>query len=632
MSGAIMCSECSFVFEGARQEYITREPSVEDVQMAAESGCISCRCITDFICTGPQVKLYDPIIASYNLEYYDRMTEPREDLFLCLTLERGHNYREYEFDLAPMEEKAVLTADNDITTMQRWVETCAQHHAACQPNLTGYYPTRVIDVGRSGAEDCRLRITADDEDMYGPYVTLSHCWGTEAPARLLTRNLHDMRTSIDLESLPLTFREAIATARQLGMRYVWIDSLCIIQDSVKGWSIEASRMTQVYSNAFCCLAATGASNCTYGLYVARDLLKTLHQITTFWTDAPNRTYLLLPPEYNRFRKLGPLSKRAWCYQEQELSQRILHFTEKQIFWQCRASVACETMPDGLPVRIQAFNTEMYSRRDVLDPNHKADGVTNPYEYWIRVVTGYSKRKVSRLSDRLVAISGIARLLAYRMNDEYVAGMWMNNLISGLVWRVKAMGEARPKNRGPSWSWGSVESAIGYDLRWLSPLNLYMEQFVRLLDIDIEYVTEDTYGQVKKGTLQLQGFVLPVEPGGLVRTESSTDSRMAWTSQQLGFTSEYCRVYWDTTNDETDYHNNAGLRLYWVPIFLDSAQDENGDKSGDFIGLLLRALDSPSLEYSRVGLLETYATCRGDSADRYLREHIVGRLQEVFKIH
>lgn len=124
--------------------------------------------------------------------------------------------------------------------------------------------------------------------------------------KLLLSNLDDMIVSINERNLPLTFREATATVRELGIRYIWIDSLCIIQDSVADWQRESASMKQMYRNAISCLAATGAQDSTQGLYLARDGPQAPHQITSSWTDRPNMTYQAVSLSIARLIVLEPL--------------------------------------------------------------------------------------------------------------------------------------------------------------------------------------------------------------------------------------------------------------------------------------------------------------------------------------
>lgn len=128
-------------------------------------------------------------------------------------------------------------------------------------NASSYLPTRLIDIG-SHAQDPRLTLTHDVEVTDPRYLALSHCWGTTMPQSATTTlaTMAERLERIPLDSLPRTFVDFTRIARNLGVQYVWIDSMCIIQDSREDWEKEAAQMASVYSNAYCTIAASGSKN------------------------------------------------------------------------------------------------------------------------------------------------------------------------------------------------------------------------------------------------------------------------------------------------------------------------------------------------------------------------------------
>lgn len=158
------------------------------------------------------------------------------------------------------------------STAQRWIEDCSTNHVACNaPATTSIYPTRLIDVGEHGVDNLRLIETAATFAS-GGYVTLSHCWGSETFLTLQTNNIDAMKSGIQISLLNQTFQDAIEVTRRMVFRYLWIDSLCIIQNEpdLADWERESVRMGDYYSNAFCNIAATASTSDAKGLRRARD--------------------------------------------------------------------------------------------------------------------------------------------------------------------------------------------------------------------------------------------------------------------------------------------------------------------------------------------------------------------------
>jgi hypothetical protein len=151
-------------------------------------------------------------------------------------------------------ESVSRTPQYDAANMQKWLTTCVRSHSKCaefqQRSTHGSQrPTRILRVWPG-----KLQLCCDifEEEQY-PYITLSHMWGTEPQLQLtLTRSkLADFQRKIAIASLPAIFQEAVRITQLLGFQYIWIDSLCIIQDDMLDWQLEASKMAMVYGNAIC---------------------------------------------------------------------------------------------------------------------------------------------------------------------------------------------------------------------------------------------------------------------------------------------------------------------------------------------------------------------------------------------
>lgn len=242
-----------------------------------------------------------------------------------------------------------------FTLAAGWLADCIAKHSECNSSVSdrNWFPTRLIDVGSYGLESgsealLRLHILSGHGPPEGSYTTLSHCWGSAKFMRLTQPNMDSMKTSFAVEDLPKTFRDAVYIVRRLGIRYLWIDSLCIQQDSVEDWEHEAAMMGDIYENALCNIAATGSSNSDEGCFRDRDnLLVRRCIITSNWERLQGKTYNIVDLNFWRGNMMdAPLNRRAWVVQERLLARRLLHFGRTQLLWECHELDACETFPEA----------------------------------------------------------------------------------------------------------------------------------------------------------------------------------------------------------------------------------------------------------------------------------------------
>jgi hypothetical protein len=198
-------------------------------------------------------------------------------------------------------------------------------------------PTRLIQVNK------QLRLVETREIEASPYVALSHCWGPLQDHRrycTLKRNVTQRKTRIEFDALPHTFRDAITVTRSLSVNYIWIDSLCIIQDDESDWQSEASKMEDVYSAAYCTIAASSARSSIEG-FLANRVPRSVVKVPS---DTLGVVYASVDiDDFHRDVELSPLNKRGWVLQERTLSRRTMFFTSTQVYWECGAGIHCETL-------------------------------------------------------------------------------------------------------------------------------------------------------------------------------------------------------------------------------------------------------------------------------------------------
>ena len=389
-----------------------------------------------------------------------------------------------------------LDSGNDVSVARAlsWVEEC-NSHPGCVRSMSRL-PSRVLDVRNKN-----IRLVKTDGE-FGTYVTLSHCWGASKKPTTTKATLSARETGIGFEDLPKTFQEVVSLVRRLGVPYLWIDSLCICQDDIEEWERESSRMSSVYSNAHLTIAATTASDSSEGLFRKRSLPRytkikytsaerTDHEVLAF--QLPLRKEAL-PHEYIDMED-EPLSQRGWCLQERVLARRTVHFGKHQMYFECNTGFKGENCL-WLDHRYNAHKeraNDLASVDYISDEDYKSILVRE----WESLLLCYTSRNLTRSSDKLPAISGLAKMYGERLNDKYVAGLWQNSLIDNLLWRTFGRGVTRTTEyRAPSWSWASCDGMITFN----GPVNAIMGTIV---GCEIGYKGLNPYGEVKSGSINLQ---------------------------------------------------------------------------------------------------------------------------------
>ncbi|KAF2827765.1 HET-domain-containing protein [Ophiobolus disseminans] len=325
-----------------------------------------------------------------------------------------------------------------------------------------FRPTRLIDVGTQGsASPVRLVITSEDDELKGyhsSYIALSHCWGPQPTGipTMKTTNIDDFKREIERGSLPKNFQDAIRVTRELGVRYLWIDSLCIQQDATEDWEHEASMMDQVYKNSLLTLSVTDSPNAHGGLH-----LNTLRPAVAVHVH-PNepKTRIRIPAAKEQELHHSPLQARGWVLQELVLSRRTIHFTKNQMYWQCRAHFASE---DGLihDTRFRSLGYGWIPLTQELTWSEPASA----YEHWWLWVHDFSHRSFTYSGDKLAALAGITHFYAHLTGDTPVLGMWLEHVTLELSWYLESPRLAKgaePKRAEnamlPSWTWLAHDTA------------------------------------------------------------------------------------------------------------------------------------------------------------------------------
>ncbi len=294
------------------------------------------------------------------------------------------------------------------------------------------------------------------------YAILSYVWGPEEDnLRTLTSNIDQMHASIPSSSLPLTLQHIFQLVKLLSLSYLWVDALCIIQDCDLDKSTEIANMASTYINAFLQIAATSSPGARHGLFAPADngqlTIDEHHDIMKVCRSLRQRDWDTTL--YDHYRLLT----RGWTFQERILARRCVHFTEKELVWECKTARWCECGEIGATLDgcglINNMSASLELCRELFTKGVRK-GKVSPL--WRECVMSYSKRNLGHAEDRLVAISGIALLLQPGPGGdrEYLAGMWEESMPFDLLWRCDQSSILKERKVfRPSWSWGSVHCGV-----------------------------------------------------------------------------------------------------------------------------------------------------------------------------
>lgn len=363
-----------------------------------------------------------------------------------------------------------------LSVARSWYQQCL-NHVNCRNwrKETRSLPTRLIQIRRpdSQSPDLSARICeTKDLPTSTPYATLSHCWGKGVIFRLLKSNFEDLSQAIPIEQLPKVFQDAIHVSYEVGIHYLWIDSLCIIQDVKEDWTHEAKRMGDVYLHGEFNIAATGYENGLSGLFSERKALPLVHfplyadfvQVDNELKKKTAYKGLYVRLDWTEFDKQitkSPLFERAWVAQERVLSAAIIHYTREQIWWECSEGIFSEAVTSSPYVNGHIIWEEMeHSGRDRLRSLSKQSEPEAIYSFWNTFLSTYAHSAMTFNRDRFPAVTGIARILSEFIDDDFVAGFWSGDLLrSLLLHRLPLRASIQEEQLAPSWSWASLTAGI-----------------------------------------------------------------------------------------------------------------------------------------------------------------------------
>jgi len=356
--------------------------------------------------------------------------------------------------------------------------------------------------------------------------------------------LSEHLTRISHSELSRTFQDAIRISRQLKERYLWIDSLCIVQDDSEDWRAEAARMPAIYGSATLTIAALGAENGTGGCYLEPGV-----DVFVDVDTGPVRVrFFQKPPAYwhklygdDKYQHDGygaqPLPTRAWTLQERFLSTRSIHYANGIMLWECKTSKGSSLLPWGHHNPPDDFVP--WPVMESMRENSTENGTLASRASWFSTIEDYTSRFMTKETDKLPALSGVAAHFSMVMQgDEYHAGLFRRHLPAALLWRslesesnqsvheashsVRMYSAFQPRRpmqyRGPSWSWAALDCAISYDSQRLDNKGEQRREsgaprrqgVIQVLDVQTQQSSSDRFGLVERSHLRVLGRTTTVQ--------------------------------------------------------------------------------------------------------------------------
>jgi hypothetical protein len=285
--------------------------------------------------------------------------------------------------------------------------------------------------------------------------------------------------SIEMSSLPQSLQDAVKVTRKLGLRYIWIDALCIIQDSKEDKERELKKMAQIYQNGLLTISAASARTVSDGFLRNRECLST--NIPMFCLpyclpepDSGTEGSIVVQESHHYDPRSEPINQRAWTLQERLLSPRVLVYGTLQLLWQCQSEQLIRN--GGVKGKFFDSGSERLNAAFFAKDAPEQVGVSlmDLTYAWINIVTDYTHRGLSFADDKLTAIAAIASdFRKLRVGDEYLAGLWRSSLIMELMWMVPpqkaeetSVTRTRPvEYRAPSWSWAAIDGPVAFGGSW-----------------------------------------------------------------------------------------------------------------------------------------------------------------------
>ncbi|PNP53047.1 hypothetical protein FNYG_15790 [Fusarium nygamai] len=507
---------------------------------------------------------------------------------------------------------------------QKLIQDCFTTHRHCLPSSPpSFLPTRLLEIRSAPIPTVKLLTTSlpSPETTNTRYLALSYCWGNPPnnPLRFTVSTSQSLQDGVPTSSLPHLFQDLVSLAQRLGVKYIWIDALCIQQDDKLDWEREAAVMGAIYRNAWLVVGATSARDSSQPLAP-----RPFQQVPIPISEMESGVWENVLCSTQGGSATWPLHERGWCFQEMILARRFLDFDSNGLQLHCCSGdiqaedaqhdenvAVLSELPRWEPTDFRqpwAFR-HFWSRFLDSKPDKQQLKEADMRRVWREVLQMYSNRRLTYSSDLLPALGGIASEYLKKLGggDEYCAGLWKSRFVQDLCWNANH--EAVPHGSGdkaPSWSWASISGSVDYEYMDLG------EQMTELVDVVCSQKGPNPFGEVKGGYAVLEGPVLAC----LLTVVSEK-----WAVQQLNMDKSRAAIFtpdvaievvtfrdesaFGTTKSSANRAARAGgkieieedCRCEVLALHLFNLKDWRG------LFMILGRLDPKGVEFQRLGILE-----------------------------
>lgn len=525
---------------------------------------------------------------------------------------------------------------NNTQKISRWISDCKMKHPSCTSRQGGDaqhpWPSRLVEIRKdegSGLPLTRLVDTRSwkvpgDHSSTSEYAALSYCWGASEFLRTTAASISSHLHHVPFCAMPQAFQDVISLCMALGIRFLWIDALCIIQGDPADWSSESSKMSDVYRNALVTIIL--ASGCTPHdgvLQTAAYSSASPCQISYQFGAQPEETgsyfidHVKWPESKNRINDpakgaedevlCGPWMTRAWTLQEHMLSRRRLYLGLRRTFFSCQVQSRIEDASG-------AFRPFWPARKASSSSQSAASIKRDQFQEWYTLVEDYTPRGLTNTDDKLPAIAGLAHAMSSDLG-HYCAGLWVNDIPRGLLWESPRTAWPADEDplplrhcdgyRAPSWSWAAYDSPISYltqcssnregedDVAGLS------KSEVELLEAKTVPIAEDPFGRIMVGGyLRLRARVKAIPARAI-----STDQRVP---SMTGRVAHGLKLQISESFDEHDFvaFLDSSAPQTWEPLhFMPVVSEAVAEEEAPFYsaGLILKSSPGKCDHYERIGI-------------------------------
>lgn len=499
---------------------------------------------------------------------------------------------------------------------RRGLTTCKEGQLTTELIAASDLPSRLLQISEGNNQIKLIQLSdlnpGQQEGISAVgFAALSYCWGGDQPVKLTKNSFTILKDGIATSKLPKTLQDAMWVTASIGLKYIWIDSLCIVQDDDTDKELEIARMSSYYGATTVTICTASASTCEEGFLGTRsDIHYDAGPFQLPFETRDGTGSILL---YREAKPLEPTTKRAWTLQETLLSRRVLVFSSKQLYW------CCATANAGCGGPCPELRNRILGDPESLVPSIYPLKVLEKYPadlQWLRVTEDFMKRSLGFAEDKLLAISATASTLHPMFSERqghvvYLAGLFISladpvRTSEQLLWYIKVPQSRRIKRyRAPSWSWACLDGTLNH-LAYKSyfPRGSTLDEYhvrSRILDYGIDLSTPSAlYGAIRGGFLLFHGSLrIPDASVAVPRRVIIDPETPAFRVHDFeGTTETYLGLFPDTADDQSLIETglDSESQIFCLELLPYTS------KRASPIGLVLARCTDMNIEtYKRVGI-------------------------------